>query len=38
MMQELRKRWELLAEFEGHAIDDSLIDHLKKHHCANEQP
>ncbi|XP_063678564.1 C-reactive protein 1.4-like [Bolinopsis microptera] len=37
MMQDLRERWELLAEFEGHVIDDSLISHLKEHHCTNEQ-
>ena len=31
----MRDRWELLAEFTGHQIDDALIAHLSKHHCAS---
>jgi len=38
ILQDLRKRWELLAEFDGHNIDDTLIAHLKKHHCSSETP
>ena len=33
LLQDLRDRWELLAEFTGHQIDDALISHLIKHHC-----
>ena len=33
LLQDLRDRWELLAEFTGHQIDDALIAHLSKHHC-----
>ena len=33
MIKDLRGRWELLAEFSGHVIDDALMAHLEKHHC-----
>ena len=33
MIEDLRGRWELLAEFTGHTIDNALIAHLMKHHC-----
>ena len=33
MIADLRGRWELLAEFSGHVIDDALIAHFEKHHC-----
>jgi len=32
MVQDLKKRWELLEEFAGHLIDESLIEHLIHHH------
>ena len=34
LIKDLKGRWELLAEFEGHIIDDGLIAHLQKHHCS----
>ena len=36
MIKDLRGRWELLAEFSGHVIDDALIAHLEKHHCTTK--
>ena len=36
LLQDLRDRWELLAEFMGHEVDDVLIAHLLKHHCDTE--
>ena len=36
MLKDLKNRWELLAEFDGHEIDDTLIAHLTKNHCSSE--
>ena len=32
MVEEMKGRWELLKEFTGHVIDESLIEHLINHH------
>jgi len=32
LLDELWTLWEVLAEFEGHSIDNALIAHLLKHH------
>ena len=33
MVQDMKDRLDLLAEFEGHQLDERLIAHLIKHHC-----
>ena len=32
MVEGMKSRWELLKEFNGHVIDESLIEHLVQHH------
>ncbi|XP_063690686.1 pentraxin fusion protein-like [Bolinopsis microptera] len=37
LLEDLRDRWEQLAEFRGHLLDDALIAHLSKHHCNTDE-